>query len=172
MTNNLAKQGENSINVYVQDIEEAYNISGKNEKDLQLANQLSKQSIIVNPTDITNQEHYDNTMTAIKDINPQDKIEAMLATQMVTVHNVAMQALARASNLLQSKNIPTAALGTKAFNVASTLTRTYTMQMEALNKHRGKGQQKITVEHINIAEGGKAVIGNIANTNKLESQKS
>ena len=166
MTKDLAKQERNIINACIEDIEEAYNISGNDKKELQLANQLSQQAVIINPTNITNQEHYDNTTTAIKDINPQDKIEAMLATQMVAVHNVAMQALARASCLLESKDIATATLGTKAFNVASTLTRTYTMQMEALNKHRGKGQQKITVEYLNIAEGGKAVIGNIANSKK------
>ncbi len=168
MTKDLAKQEINIVKACIQDIEAAYNISGKDKNELQLVNHLSQQVVVINPTNITNQEHYDNTTTAIKGINPQDKIEAMLSTQMVAVHNVAMQALARASDLLQSKDIATATLGTKAFNVASTLTRTYTMQMEALNKHRGKGQQKITVEHINIAEGGKAVIGNMSNTNKLE----
>jgi len=35
--------------------------------------------------------------------------------------------------------------------------------MDALKKYRSKGDQKITVEHININDGGKAFIGT-ANT--------
>ena len=33
--------------------------------------------------------------------------------------------------------------------------------MDTLNKHRGKGQQKITVKHVNVAAGGQAIVGNI-----------
>jgi len=33
--------------------------------------------------------------------------------------------------------------------------------LEALNKHRGKGQQKVTVEHVHVHEGGQAVVGNV-----------
>ncbi len=33
--------------------------------------------------------------------------------------------------------------------------------MEALNRHRGKGQQKMTVEHIHVGEGGQAIVGNV-----------
>ena len=31
--------------------------------------------------------------------------------------------------------------------------------MEALNRHRGKGQQKVTVEHVHVHAGGQAVVG-------------
>jgi len=30
-----------------------------------------------------------------------------------------------------------------------------------LNRHRGKGQQKMTVEHVHVHEGGQAIVGNI-----------
>lgn len=33
--------------------------------------------------------------------------------------------------------------------------------MDALNKHRGKGQQKVTVEHVHVSHGGQAIVGNI-----------
>ncbi|MBO0332611.1 hypothetical protein J0X12_03235 [Sneathiella sp. CAU 1612] len=39
--------------------------------------------------------------------------------------------------------------------------RADTQQMEALNKHRGKGQQKMTVEHVHVNEGGQAIIGTV-----------
>ena len=37
----------------------------------------------------------------------------------------------------------------------------YAKQLETLNKHRGKGQQKVTVEHVNVAAGGQAIVGNV-----------
>ena len=39
--------------------------------------------------------------------------------------------------------------------------RIHTRQLDALNKHRGKGQQKVTVEHVTVNEGGQAVVGNV-----------
>ena len=36
----------------------------------------------------------------------------------------------------------------------------YAQQLAALNKHRGKGQQKVTVEYVNVEAGGQAIFGN------------
>ena len=33
------------------------------------------------------------------------------------------------------------------------------MQLEALSRHRGKGQQKISVEHVHVHPGGQAIVG-------------
>ena len=44
---------------------------------------------------------------------------------------------------------------------ANKLSRTYTTLLEALNRHRGKGQQKVTVEHVHVHEGGQAIVGNV-----------
>ena len=35
------------------------------------------------------------------------------------------------------------------------------MLLDTLNRHRGKGQQKVTVEHVNVAAGGQAIVGNV-----------
>jgi hypothetical protein len=42
---------------------------------------------------------------------------------------------------------------------ANKLSRTYSTLLEALNRHRGKGQQKVTVEHVHLHSGGQAVVG-------------
>ena len=34
-----------------------------------------------------------------------------------------------------------------------------TVDPDALNRHRGKGQQKVTVEHVHVHAGGQAVVG-------------
>jgi hypothetical protein len=44
-------------------------------------------------------------------------------------------------------------------NQANKLSRTYATLVEALNRHRGKGQQKVTVEHVHVHAGGQAVVG-------------
>jgi len=38
---------------------------------------------------------------------------------------------------------------------------THVLLVEALNRHRGKGQQKVTVEHVHVHAGGQAIVGNV-----------
>ena len=43
---------------------------------------------------------------------------------------------------------------------ANKLSRTYAVLVDALNRYRGKeGQQKVTVEHVDVHAGGQAVVG-------------
>jgi hypothetical protein len=43
---------------------------------------------------------------------------------------------------------------------ANKLSRTYAVLLDALNRYRGKeGQQKVTVEHVDVHAGGQAVVG-------------
>jgi hypothetical protein len=45
---------------------------------------------------------------------------------------------------------------------ANKLSRTYAVLLDALNRYRGKeGQQKVTVEHVDVHAGGQAVVGMI-----------
>jgi uncharacterized protein YcbX len=64
-------------------------------------------------------------------------------------------------------NIPQQDSAERAFNK---LARTFASQVEALNRHRGKGQQKVTVEHVHVHEGGQAIVGNVgpANERRIE----
>jgi hypothetical protein len=48
-----------------------------------------------------------------------------------------------------------------AGNLAVKLLRTYTAQLEALQRYRGKGQQKVMVEHVHVHQGGQAIVGNV-----------
>ena len=83
-------------------------------------------------------------------------MEAMLAAQMVATHTMIMDCSKRA--LLQTQTFEGKNMN---LNQVNKLMRTYTTQMEALNKHRGKGQQKMTVEHVHVGEGGQAIIGSV-----------
>jgi hypothetical protein len=49
----------------------------------------------------------------------------------------------------------------ESLNQANKLSRTFATLLEGLNRHRGKGQQKVTVEHVHVHEGGQAIVGNV-----------
>jgi hypothetical protein len=87
---------------------------------------------------------------------PADGAEGMLALQMVGTHNAALECLRLAALPGQ-----TFAGRDMALKHAHKLMSLYTQQLAALNKHRGKGQQKVTVEHVNVAAGGQAIVGNV-----------
>ena len=165
----LQKQNvdSNAMNVDIEEISSAFSIKNNNRKKLQLSSALLTQVIMAGYNNDNQQEILDNTLVSINDIKPKDAIEAMLAAQMVATHNAAMQNLERANGLLNSKVYKEIELGSKAFNVANKLTRTYTMQMEALQRYRGKGAQKMVIEHVNVNSGGQAIIGSIESNKKL-----
>jgi hypothetical protein len=50
---------------------------------------------------------------------------------------------------------------TRAFNQ---LERTFTAQIEALKRYRTGGEQKVTVQHVSVSEGGQAIVGNVTQT--------
>jgi len=50
----------------------------------------------------------------------------------------------------------------EALNQANKLTRSFAALADALNRHRGKGQQKVTVEHVHVHSGGQAIVGAVA----------
>ena len=80
----------------------------------------------------------------------------MLAAQMAAVH-IATMTFARRLNHVE--NIPQQDSAARAFN---TLARTFTAQMEALKRYRTGGEQKVTVQHVTVNEGGQAVVGNVS----------
>jgi len=100
-------------------------------------------------------ESFDSTLTVMEDIKPRDCIEKMLATQMIATHHATMDCY---KMLAKNKNLKIMDLMLRS---AGKLSRTFTMQMEALNRYRGKGQQKMIVEHVHINSGGQAIIGNV-----------
>ena len=98
-----------------------------------------------------------NTLVTMYGIAPRDTLEGLLGTQMVGAHNLAMECMRRARH----KDMPFES--TKEYiSLATKLMRTFTTQIEALNRYRSKGQQKVTVEHVHVNEGGQAIVGNIS----------
>ena len=107
------------------------------------------------------EEHRDEAwiaaLQAMNGIAPKDELEGMLAAQLVASHSASMDCYRRAMNS------QTLEWRREHLNQANKLSRTYTTLLESLNRHRGKGQQKVTVEHVHVHEGGQAIVGNVEN---------
>ena len=72
------------------------------------------------------------------------------------VRHMATMTFAR--RLAHVENIPQQDSAERAFNK---LARTFAAQVEALKRYRTGGEQKVTVEHVTVNEGGQAIVGNV-----------
>ncbi|MCK1477558.1 hypothetical protein IVB27_22805 [Bradyrhizobium sp. 197] len=119
-----------------------------------LANQALQSLWLKNSSQEDRDKQSNAILAALAGIRPKDELEGMMAAQLVAAHNAAMECYRRAM------------IGEQTFEgrrenltQASKLSRTYAALLEALNRHRGKGQQKVTVEHVHVHAGGQAVVG-------------
>jgi hypothetical protein len=132
-----------------------------------LANQCLKTLWLKHSDEESREQQRAATVDALVGISPKDELEGMMAAQLLAAHNAAMECYRRAM------------LGEQTFegwrenlNQANKLSRTYATLLEALNRHRGKGQQKVTVEHVHVHAGGQAVVGVVENSGKGSQAKS
>ena len=115
-------------------VEHCINLSGTQDKTLKDAN---------------------SAMALVAELAPTGAVEAMLATQMASVHIAMMRfsgLLASAENAVQFE------IYERAF---TKLARTFSVQIEALRKHRSGGTQVVVVKHVRVEAGGQAIVGNV-----------
>ena len=105
-------------------------------------------------------------LSMIKSIKPRDSVEAMLVSQMVSVHVMAMRC---AYQFASAEDI---ASQDSAGRALGRLARTFPAQMEALNRYRSKSEPAVTVQNVSIQDGGKAIVGNVTHTNMVVSDQS
>ena len=122
--------------------------------NLILANQAIQALWLKNSDTETRDKQVSATFAALIGIEPKDELEGMMAAQLIAAHNAAMECYRRAM------------IGEQTFEgrrenlaQANKLSRTHAALVEALSRHRGKGQQKVTVEHVHVHAGGQAVVG-------------
>ncbi|MFK8253103.1 hypothetical protein [Ancylobacter terrae] len=101
-------------------------------------------------------KQYAATVSALIGIHPQDELEGMMASQLIATHNAAMECYRR--TMIENQTL---AGREQYLSQANKLCRTFATLLEALNRHRGKGQQRVTVEHVHVHAGGQAVVGAI-----------
>ena len=122
-------------------------------EDRDFVNGLAQQLIFVGAR--LNLDALSFMIAVIKGIKPNDQIEAMLAAQMAAIHLTMMTFTRR---LAQVEHLPHQDSAERALNKFA---RAFTSQMQALKRYRTGGEQKVTVQHVSVSEGGQAIVGNV-----------
>jgi len=94
----------------------------------------------------------------LAELRPSNAMESMLAVQMVGAHEAAVVFLRNATAESQSTE------GRDAHLLRATrLMGLFLQQLEAMQKLKGKAvQQRVTVEHVHVHKGGKAIVGAVS----------
>ena len=101
------------------------------------------------------------TAAGLIHINPSDPIEGMLAAQMISAHETALTLRRLAWHPEQSFVVKA-----KFLELADKATRSLAMLGDALDRHRGKGQQTVVVKHVTV-NAEQAVVADQVVTQKL-----
>ena len=110
-----------------------------------LVSQLSQAS-----TRFNDGEGINFMLSVIKNIHPRDAIEAMLVAQMAAVH---MSMMTFVDEFARLGNTPQQEMAERAMNK---LSRTFATLVGALKHYRTGGEQKLTVHHVSVSDGGQA----------------
>ena len=94
-------------------------------------------------------------LAVLRGVGPSDTLEAMLAIQMFATHSLSMRL---ATHAMPCDNIKVLDVYLRHFERLAGL---HVRQLEALQRYRHKGQQKVTVEHVHVHQGGQAVVGEV-----------
>ncbi len=129
--------------------------------DPEVAARLVRQviSVLSLPTNLGEEEktrRIGSALSLLKQIEPQNELEGLLASQMIGVHETVMECL-------QQSRLPAQTPAGRDTNLkhAVKFMGLFTKQLEALDRLRGKGQQKTTVERVNVESGGAAIVGDV-----------
>ena len=100
----------------------------------------------------SNADEANAILAVLLSLKPQDELEGMLLTRMLILHKQYMN--------FMHKTWKTDRLDfeTSYINKATKLMRLYNETLETLNRYRRKGEQKVTVQHINVSNGGQAMV--------------
>jgi hypothetical protein len=98
-------------------------------------------------------EKYNTALQTLADSAPRDSTEARLCLQANALYSQGMNYLARSND---ENMIPQAEFYMKN---ATKLLRLHNETVEALNKYRKGGEQRMVIQHVNVNEGGKAIVG-------------
>lgn len=148
---NLPNEGAAAFEYIMQDITGTANSN--------LAIDLHERASLAMPGSLYGSLQKNKTIVAqtLSELQPQDATEAMLCSQLITLHSQAMEYLRRAegADFLHLQD--------SCLNSASKLLRLHHATLEALMKYRRKGEQKVIVQHqhqyVQVNEGGQAIVG-------------
>ena len=130
-------------------------------RDPEVAMHLARQaislpSLATSRGDEDTKQRIGSAYKLLEKIKPQNELEGLLALQILGVHETAMECL-------QQSRLPAQTPAGRDLNLkhAVKFMGLFTKQLEALDRLRGKAQQKMTVERVNVESGGQAIVGQV-----------
>lgn len=122
---------------------------------MQLFNNLAKAMVPANASvnEISNQ--MGTVAQLMQAFAPQDEYEGQLISQLVILHEHSMEWLGKA---MSTERVDFANV---YLNGASKLLTRHHETLDTLLKYRRRGEQRMTVEHVHVHNGGQAIVGTI-----------
>lgn len=101
------------------------------------------------------EQQWNAAIALVSAIAPENELEAALAVQMASNHALTTEIMGRAASTTNRDFLQLYG------NLSVKLQRTFTAQIEALARMRGKGQQTVRVEHVTVEAGAQAIVGDV-----------
>ncbi|HTJ53713.1 MAG TPA: hypothetical protein VL443_29865 [Cyclobacteriaceae bacterium] len=124
-------------------------------KDSELAQDICLRGICAMPEQNENEQNINIVYQILSDMEPKDSVEARLALQIHTLYAQGMEYLNRAKGETKLHH------SEFYMKCALKILRLHNESLEALSRYRRKGEQRVVVQHVNVENGGKAIVGNI-----------
>lgn len=108
------------------------------------------------PEPIESNGQLGDALQSMLEIKPKDTLERMLAMQMIACHHGSMESFRR--SMIEGRSEEARIEDLK---IAQKLTAAYAKLLDCLDRHRGAGQQTVSVNNVNVSAGGQAMVGNL-----------
>jgi hypothetical protein len=132
-------------------------VQGHGTRSLDAADRLIVQAgyALVWPKAKNSDDHLVRASAVMAEMAPGNATEAMQATQMIAVNDAALMFIRHPTQPGQYAEAADASVLR-----ATRFLRIFNEQLEAMQRLNGKAcQQKVTVEHVHVHEGGQAIVG-------------
>ena len=94
-------------------------------------------------------------LDTLHSLKPCDEIEGMIVTRLIFLNFLISKSLNL--SVIENQSLEGQEIYT---NRSSKLMRLFNETLESLMKYRRKGEQKVIVQHVNVNDGGRAIVGN------------
>jgi hypothetical protein len=109
----------------------------------------------VKPNDAELQRASREVVDTLKGIGPRNEIEGALAAMLLATESLAMQSYHAACDCGVSNPL----IRGELIGQGNRLVETHLALIEALDRRRGHGRQRVTIEHVHVHKGGQAIVG-------------
>jgi hypothetical protein len=144
----------NYYSTYEEFARDAMSVTGTQNEDLAFAllNQLARaQGPVSEKTELT----VNSALTLLGTFQCENAQEAMMASHIIALHSHATKLFIKASNQVHTE------LQKTYYEMAQKLLRSFTNMLEAFQKYRRNGTQKMEIKHVHLHNGAQAIIGTV-----------